>query len=403
MTDIQIPKNAGAVIDTLLQNGYEAFVVGGCVRDALLGREPNDWDVTTSAKPQAVIEIFSAREGFHAIPTGVAHGTVTVVCDGTPIEVTTYRIDGEYSDSRHPDSVEFTSDILADLSRRDFTVNAMAYSPTRGLVDVHGGVADLKAGVIRCVGESTTRFSEDALRIIRALRFAAQLGFTIEPDTAAAAKNLAPTLENIAKERITSELSKLLLGKNAPNILREHADVIAAVLPMLDANRLTLAAERISRLEEVDLPLATATLLADLPDGEVRDFFKRLRFDNKTTKTVKDILASKNAPITDKPSLKRLCRDVGVDTSRAVLALKHTLGEDISKASVWLGEIVGGECFCVSQLNIDGGELIALGHEARTLGLILDTLLEAVICEEIRNDKNELINAASRILKGKTQ
>lgn len=399
MTDIKIPEDVSKVIDALAQNGYEAYVVGGCVRDAMLGREPNDWDVTTSAKPEETVKIFSVREGFRAIPTGIAHGTVTVVCEGTPIEVTTYRIDGEYSDSRHPDSVEFTSDIAADLSRRDFTVNAMAYSPTLGLVDVHGGTRDLEAGVIRCVGEPKKRFSEDALRIMRALRFASQLGFTIDKDTGDAARELAPTLENIAKERITAELSKLILGKSAPSVLSVHADVIASVLPMLDADRLTQAAERISRLEAVDLPLATATLLADLADSEISSFFARLRFDNKTTKATKDILSEKNAQISDKTTVKCLCRDVGTDTARSVLLFKFVLGEDLREALAWLDEIIdGGECFCISQLDIDGRELIALGHEPKTLGHVLDTLLDAVICEQINNDKNELINAAKRLM-----
>lgn len=401
MTDIKIPKVATAVIDALAQNGFEAYVVGGCVRDALLGREPNDWDVTTSARPDEIMGIFRGREGFHAIPTGIAHGTVTVVCEGTPVEVTTYRIDGKYSDSRHPDSVEFTSDIAADLSRRDFTVNAMAYSPTRGLVDVHGGARDLEAGVIRCVGKPSERFSEDALRIMRALRFASQLGFAIDEDTADAARELAPTLENIAKERITVELSKLLLGKSAASILRSHADVLACVLPMQDADKFTRAAERISRLAAVDLPLAITALLADAADGDVCEFFARLRFDNKTTKTTKDILTNKNARVDDKPSVKRLCRDVGVDTARAVLTLKRALGEDVREALVWLDEIVdGNECYSVAQLGIDGRELMALGHEPKTLGHVLDTLLEAVICGQVKNDKNELINAANRILKG---
>ncbi len=401
MTGIKIPKFARAVIGALTQNGYEAYVVGGCVRDALLCREPNDWDVTTSAHPNTIMEIFSEREGFHAIPTGITHGTVTVVCEGTPVEVTTYRIDGEYSDSRHPDSVEFTDDIAADLSRRDFTVNAIAYSPARGLVDVYGGMSDIEAGVIRCVGKARERFSEDALRIMRALRFASQLGFAIDEDTANAAQELAPTLENIAKERITVELSKLLLGKNAQSILRDYTDVLMCVFSMLDADKLIRASQRISRLDGTDLPLAIASLLADAADGGVCEFFARFRFDNRTTKATKDILANKNALIEGKPSVKRLCRHVGADIARSVLKLKRVLGEEVREAFAWLDEIVdGGECFSISQLNIDGRELIALGHEPKTLGYVLDTLLEAVIREEINNDKNELINAASRILKG---
>lgn len=393
---LNIPRSAVAVIDTLRQNGYEAYAVGGCVRDVLLGREPSDWDVTTSARPEAIMEIFTERDGFHAIPTGIALGTVTVVSGGVPVEVTTYRIDGEYTDNRHPDSVEFTDNLAADLARRDFTVNAMAYSPERGLVDEYGGARDLEAGVIRCVGDARERFFEDALRIMRALRFSAQLGFDIEKDTADAARELAQTLENIAKERITAELSKLLLGRDAAKVLRIHADILLHILPMLDKASILSAGERISRVCDASLPLMLAALLADASDGDVREFFSRLRFDNKTARTAKSILAHKNAPICDKIHVKRLCRDVGADTAAQVIALKRAMGENTEAMSGYLRESLdGGECYSLSQLHIDGRELLSLGYESITLGKVLDELLEAVISGKLRNDKNELIKAAS--------
>ncbi len=400
MTDIKIPENVLSVIAALSQNGYEAYVVGGCVRDALLGREPNDWDVTTSARPEAILEIFSEREGFHAIPTGIAHGTVTVVARGEPIEVTTYRIDGEYSDSRHPDSVDFTDDITADLARRDFTVNAMAYSPERGLVDEYGGVRDLELKVIRCVGDARERFSEDALRIMRALRFSAQLGFDIEKDTADAARELVGLLDNIAKERITAELSKLLLGRDAARVLRTYADILLHILPMLDKASILSASERVSHVSDASLPLMLAMLFADASNA-AGEFFMQLRFTNRNARETFSILKHKNSPICDKIAVKHLCRDVGTDIARDVIELKHAMGEDTVAASGYLREITErGECYSIAQLNIDGRELLALGYEPIALGKTLDALLEAVISGKLKNNKNDLRNAACRILKG---
>ncbi len=401
MMNLKIPKSAAAVIDTLTVNGYEAYAVGGCVRDALLGREPNDWDVTTSAHPEVIMQIFSEREGFHAIPTGIVHGTVTVVCGGEPVEVTTYRIDGEYSDSRHPDSVEFTDKLTLDLARRDFSVNAMAYSPTRGLVDAYGGARDLEARIIRCVGDARERFSEDALRIMRALRFASQLGFDIEKDTADAARELVGLLDNIAKERITAELSKLLLGGDAARVMRAHVSILLHILPMLDEDAILRASERISRAFDASLPLYLAALLADASSDAVCEFFSRLRFDNKTVRATKSILAYKNSTICDKIAVKHLCRDVGADVARDVIALKCAMGENTKAATAYLDEILYvGECYSIAQLNIDGRELLSLGYEPITLGKTLDALLEAVISGKLKNNKNDLRNAACRILKG---
>ncbi len=401
MINITVPKSAAAVIDALAKNGCEAYAVGGCVRDALLGREPNDWDVTTSAKPEAVLKIFSEREGFHAIPTGIEHGTVTVVSGDEPIEVTTFRIDGEYSDSRHPDSVEFTDDLTADLARRDFTVNAMAYSPECGLVDVYGGVRDLEVKVIRCVGNPRERFSEDALRIMRAIRFAAQLGFDIDRDTATAARELAPTLGNIAKERITAELSKLLVGRYASRVMSAHSDILAQVLPMLDKSAILSAGERISLISDASLPVYVAALLADAPDDAVGELFKRLRFDNKAASAVKAILENKNVQVGDKIDIKRLCKSVGSDTARDVITLKSAMGESVDVTLGLVDEIVkNDECFSLAKLEIDGRELLSLGFVPTSIGKTLDALLEDVISGKLNNNKNDLKNAAIRILKG---
>ena len=206
MINIRIPESVERILKTLMEHGYEAYAVGGCVRDAVLGRTPNDWDITTSAKPEAVKRLFRKT-----IDTGIAHGTVTVMLDHTGYEVTTYRIDGEYEDGRHPKNVEFTGNLVEDLKRRDFTINAMAYNHIHGLVDAFDGIGDIRCRRIRCVGNPSDRFNEDALRILRAIRFAAGLDFEIEDETRKAVAILAGNLRKISKERIQAELEKLLM------------------------------------------------------------------------------------------------------------------------------------------------------------------------------------------------
>lgn len=227
---MDMPKNVDTAINLLQSAGFEAYAVGGCVRDSLLGKTPNDWDITTSAKPEDMKSVFI---NFHCIDTGIKHGTVTVVIDGEPLEITTFRLDGEYEDNRHPKSVTFTSDLGADLGRRDFTVNAMAYSKKTGTVDLFGGQNDLKNKIIRCVGDPDRRFNEDALRILRALRFASALDFEIEEKTAQSLLKNRALLGNISEERIAKELLKLVCGKGAKRILTDFAPVLFEILPEL--------------------------------------------------------------------------------------------------------------------------------------------------------------------------
>ena len=227
---MDMPKNVDIAINLLQSAGFEAYAVGGCVRDSLLGKTPNDWDITTSAKPEDMKSVFAE---FHCIDTGIKHGTVTVVIDGEPLEITTFRLDGEYEDNRHPKSVTFTSDLGADLGRRDFTVNAMAYSKKTGIVDLFGGQNDLKNKIIRCVGDPDRRFNEDALRILRALRFASALDFEIEEKTAQSLLKNRALLGNISEERIAKELLKLVCGKGAKRILTDFAPVLFEILPEL--------------------------------------------------------------------------------------------------------------------------------------------------------------------------
>ena len=227
---MDMPKNVDTAIDLLQSAGFEAYAVGGCVRDSLLGKTANDWDITTSAKPEDMKSVFA---DFHCIDTGIKHGTVTVVIDGEPLEITTFRLDGEYEDNRHPKSVTFTSNLGADLGRRDFTVNAMAYSKMTGTVDLFGGQNDLKNKIIRCVGDPDRRFNEDALRILRALRFASALDFEIEEKTAQSLLKNRALLGNISEERIAKELLKLVCGKGAKQILTDFAPVLFEILPEL--------------------------------------------------------------------------------------------------------------------------------------------------------------------------
>lgn len=227
---LSVPKNVKTAIDLLESAGFEAYAVGGCVRDSLLGREPNDWDITTCAAPEQTKGVFSS---FHCIDTGIKHGTVTVVIDSEPLEITTFRVDGEYADNRHPKSVTFTPNLREDLSRRDFTVNAMAFSPRTGIVDLFSGKEDLQKGIIRCVGDPDRRFNEDALRILRALRFASVLDFEIDSETAESAIKNRRLLQNISEERILKELLGLLCGKGARRILSSFAPIVFEILPEL--------------------------------------------------------------------------------------------------------------------------------------------------------------------------
>lgn len=228
---IQIPEKANEIITTLTDAGYEAYVVGGCVRDAILGREAADWDITTNAKPEKIKALFS-----RTVDTGLQHGTVTVLNGKEGFEVTTYRIDGEYRDGRHPESVSFTSNLIEDLKRRDFTINAMAYSAKEGLVDAFDGLGDLQKGVLRCVGDPSERFTEDALRILRAVRFSAQLNFAIEEETKKALAEFAPRLTKVSAERIQVELLKLLTSDH-PEVFRQvwETGITAVILPEFDA------------------------------------------------------------------------------------------------------------------------------------------------------------------------
>ena len=369
---IRIPEYVNQVLAVLESAGWEAYVVGGCVRDALLAREPEDWDVCTLAKPSSVKSAFSA---WRTIDTGLKHGTVTVLSEGHPVEITTYRIDGDYSDGRHPDSVSFTDDITADLSRRDFTMNAIAYHEERGLVDPFGGAADIAAGVIRCVGDSAQRFSEDALRIMRALRFASVLGFTIEPATLAAVRFMAASVRRVAAERINVEFSKLILGAGADQILCEEHDALEEALGTTLPEKTRLASL------PAGLPIRLAALMP-LP-------LREMKYDNRTIRLAESMAASAARTSPAEPTrvtLLRAMRDYGPEAAAGGMLLCGLSDEPVRKL------VDEGAVYSIAQLAVNGNDLTSLS--GKEIGDTLRLLLDAVITGRLPNERKALLEFA---------
>lgn len=443
---IKCPDYILTAIKKLEDSGFEAYAVGGCVRDSIMGKEPHDWDMTTSALPEQILKVFCE---YHTIPTGIKHGTVTVMIDGFPIEITTMRIDGEYLDNRRPESVEFTDRITEDLSRRDFTVNAMAYSPQRGTVDIFGGQKDLENGIIRCVGNPDKRFNEDALRILRALRFASVLGFEIDAETSESLIKNKKLLQNIASERIRVELLKLLCGKNVEKILTDYSEVIFEIIPELkplygfdqrtkyhvyDIWTHTVKAVASSKNEP---NLRMIALLHDIGKPEkftvdengaghfrghpavseeiAREILKRLRFSNKDIEYICKIIALHDLHSNgSKLQLKRWCSKDSVeimldtlDMMRADAAAKnpHFLSTSLElydKCENILNEIKEEDaCLKLADLEVDGNDIVSLGAKGREIGDTLSSLLEKVIAGETENERSALITEAQNILFGK--
>lgn len=443
MTQIQLPDKVRSIITKLESAGYEAYAVGGCVRDSLLGRTPSDWDVTTSAKPQQVKAIFR-----HTVDTGIRHGTVTVMLDREGFEVTTYRIDGEYEDSRHPKEVVFTANLIEDLKRRDFTINAFAYNDQSGIVDAFGGMEDLKRGVIRCVGAASERFGEDALRMLRAVRFSAQLGFTIAEETKAAIRALAPSLANISAERIQAELVKLLLSDN-PDYMRDvyGLGITKVILPELDIafataqnnphHQYTVGEHLMQSLRHTgaDKSLRLAALLHDIGKPSVRttdkegidhfhghvevsermavDILKRLKFDNDTIdKVQKYVRYHDYKPEPDARSVRRAISKIGEAYFPQVMELRRadTLAQSDYQRGEKLAQIdevlrlyaqimEKKQCISLKTLAITGNDLIALGvPKGRRIGEILNRLLDEVLQNPESNVHEYLIEKAKELL-----
>ena len=391
---MEIPAYVQAVLDTLEGNGFAAYLVGGCVRDHLLGQAPGDYDMAVASSPEETERCFA---GWRIIETGIRHGTVTVVSDGHNLELTTFRCDGEYKDSRRPETVSFTRDIHADVARRDFTVNAMAYSPVHGFVDDFGGREDLKAGVIRCVGDPAQRFTEDALRIMRALRFASVLDFTLDPATEAAAVALREKLRDISAERVFVELKKLLEGKNAEKVLLRCRPVVETVLPETaalspadyarNARCVKRCADDASRL---------AALLYGLSAETAEEACRRLRTDNKFRVSVCFLLEQADRSFRSVGEGKRLAGEKGAGRLSALLAFRRALAlpedDNLSKAAAAVTH--GGECLSLKDLAVGGGDVMALGADGKAVGKILNALLTEVTEGRLPNDREALLATA---------
>lgn len=432
---IHIPEQVDMILKRLEADGYEAFCVGGAVRDSIMGIAPGDWDITTSALPEETRKVFA---DFKTVDTGLKHGTLTVIIDHKPYEVTTYRIDGEYNDNRHPETVSFTRNLKDDLARRDFTVNAIAYNPRCGIVDHYGGQDDIYNSIIKTVGDPDRRFNEDGLRIMRALRFSSVLGFPIEKETADSVHRNKELLKNISAERINIELTKLLCGKNVFNILMEYSDVLSVVIPEIAPavgfkqygkkhaydvwehichTVDTIPDDRILRLTMLlhDLGKVPTHKLNDKGDstfknhafvgGEmVREILTRLKFDKKTINRVSFLVGNHDfEPPESKIDLKKHLKTKTPDDIRTLLTIKKSdrgaLSEsyrDISEGTAltlrWLKEIEeNNECCRISDLAVNGNDLSERGITGEDIGKTLNELLDMVIEGKIPNTKTDLL------------
>ena len=387
---MELPKSVKYIIDTLRSAGYRADAVGGAVRDLFIGRACDDYDVTTNALPDEVCAVFSSHR---IIETGIKHGTVTVMVDGEPFEVTTYRLDGEYTDSRHPEQVSFTDDLEQDLLRRDFTMNAICYNHIDGFFDPYDGRGDIRRGLIRAVGEPERRFTEDALRILRAVRFSSVLGFAIDPDTDRALRDKAHLLDNISRERIRVELDKLVGGVDARRVLTDYSDVLLRVLPDLD--RIELPSGFDAESGEIRL----MSLFLGYGDGA--DRFDRamlgLRADNRTRLDGVRALTAFGMPYGSRRDLRLIIMKFDESTAERTVALHRAVGEDTADAERLLGEILLDKDPCkISQLAIGGRELLALGYRGADIGNTLERLLMAVIDGQADNTPEGLFALVSK-------
>lgn len=393
---ITLPTKVKQIISRLEKADFEAYAVGGCVRDSILGRSPEDWDITTSAKPEEVKRLFSTT-----IDTGLQHGTVTVVIEKEGFEVTTFRLDGEYTDGRHPDRVAFTSSLTEDLRRRDFTINAMAYSEKRGLIDEFDGERDLEDGVIRAVGDACERFSEDALRMLRAIRFAGQLNFKIADETFDAIKELSPNIAKVSVERIAKELEKLLLSGNPEYIALVYEtgifSVIAPEVAMLFENgeisASTKALSRASFPEKKELyQIRLAIFLEGLGADKAAKLLKRLKLDNDTINTVKKLLELSLREVeNNETDMRRTVKEAGYKMMPLLLEMRRAKGLKDNK-DLYQTVIDNGYCTSISELNINGKDLMDAGiPKGALIGSTLERLLELVIEKPELNTRESLL------------
>lgn len=402
-----MPNDVEFIINTIKSHGHQAYAVGGCVRDSIMGLTPNDWDITTSALPSDIKEYFNKT-----IDTGIEHGTVTVMLHNVGYEVTTYRIDGEYKDGRHPSSVEFSDRLTDDLCRRDFTINAMAYNNITGLVDEYGGIDDINNRIIKCVGNPIERFTEDALRMMRAIRFSAQLGFTIDEATWNAIKKLSPSISKISMERVHVELGKTLMSAHPDYVAQySEAGLFAPILPVID-NALKSRYKRkiLATLQHTpdNIYLRYAALFITSTPDEAAKTLRALKLDNKTVNTVSKLVELSKMDIEEtEPAVRTALNKYGRD----FLPLWHELmmaviqaSEDITGISnpakvkhlltlkrLGTDILARGDCFTIKDLDISGNDLIEYGLQGHEIGETLKSLLDIVIENPKLNDKATLI------------
>mgnify|MGYP000985431540 FL=1 len=399
---IRMDEGAAELLDTLHRAGYAAYVVGGCVRDSLLGLTPHDWDLCTSALPQQVMELFGAQR---CIPTGLQHGTVTVKQSGALYEITTFRTEGTYTDGRHPDEVHFVPDVREDLARRDFTINAMAYNEKEGLVDPFGGQADLQSGIVRAVGVPRQRFTEDALRILRLYRFAARFGFAIDPPTAQAAQELCAHLDCVSVERIEEELAKLLSAPAPAAYLDKK--ILLVILPELSSEALAAAKPVVDACPAgaENLPIRLAALLLSLGEDGSRRTLKRLRGSNALIEEAAVLVreAVPGVPVSLNIYARRLLGKYNLCTVRRIAALGTALQPERAADFAALSELAeqldaDGVCCRVSQLAVNGRDLMAAGVPAGPgIRKVLEALLDGVIREEYPNERQALLAAVQQL------
>ncbi len=434
-----LSKNARQAINALTKAGFEAYVVGGSVRDMVMGKEAVDFDITTSALPNETKEIFKEER---IIETGLKHGTVTVLLGGEPLEITTYRIDGDYLDSRHPESVSFTKNLKNDLSRRDFTMNALVYNEEEGIVDCFDGVEDIKNGIIRAIGEPEKRFCEDALRILRAVRFSSVLGFEIEENTKRAMLKCKHLLHNISPERISMEINKMLLGKNVKNVILDNFEILGELCPEFLKMK---SFDQMNRHHIYDVLEHTAIAVGNTPPvlclrlamlfhdtGKVHTFFvddkgeghfyghaeksaeivseylTKYRYDNYTKETVYRLvkyhdMVTDPDPVLIKKRLNRIGKTLFADLikiQRADNSAQSPLydrGAHFDTLEKITEEILAQECFDLSSLAVNGNDIISLGFSGKAIGETLKILLDEVIENKLPNEKKVLLERAREL------
>lgn len=394
---ITLPEDVNALLQTLNNGGYEAYIVGGCVRDSILGRIPQDWDITTSALPEQTKALFP-----HTFDTGIQHGTITVVLNKTNYEITTYRIDGDYADGRHPDEVSFTSNLEEDLLRRDFTMNAIAYHPAEGFCDPFGGQEDISRSLIRGVGEPAKRFQEDALRMLRCVRFAAQLGFQVDDATYTALQENAALIEKISVERIHEELDKLW---KSPFPEKLSLLLSSGLLPHIDNlldKRLTALGETLVpqlKAAPISAPLRWTLVLQSFTEAEAKTFCKKLKFDNATAKQIQTYLRHLSQPIPQTPyEVRKLAGILGVELTENLFILQEILQDKaaVQAAREILEKVLAdGDCLNLKMLEMDGKALMDAGIPAgKAIGETLGLLLEDVLHQPEHNKREYLLEKA---------